>query len=114
MLDSTSSMAMSSLSVLARSCECSVMTCSALVIITSVSSVLPDTSLSVALSRGKQKEKAGADSGATSDGTSRHESGQYCYSETFFTLVAWFNSRDDQEIRRNLKLKVEKFEVEDI
>lgn len=42
------------------------MTCKALVILFSVSSVLPEDSLSVALRRGKQKEKAGADSGATS------------------------------------------------
>lgn len=63
---STSSMTMSSLSVLARSWECSLMTCSALVIMFSVSSVLPEDSLRVAFRSGKQKEKAGADSGATS------------------------------------------------
>lgn len=59
-------MTMSSLSVLARSWECSLMTCSALVIMFSVSSVLSEDSLRVALRSGKQKEKAGADSGATS------------------------------------------------
>lgn len=64
---STSSITMSSLPVSARSWECSLMTCKALVIKFSVSSVLPDDSLSMALRRGKQKEKAGADSGATSE-----------------------------------------------
>lgn len=63
---STSSITMSSMSVSARSCECSLTTCRALVIKFSVSSVLPEDSLSMALRRGKQKEKAGADSGATS------------------------------------------------
>lgn len=57
---------MSSLSVVARSWECSVMTCKALVIMFSASSVLPEDSLSMTFRRGKQKEKAGADSGATS------------------------------------------------
>ena len=62
---STSSMVVSS-SVLARSWECSLMICKDLVIKFSVSSVLPEDSLSVALRRGKQVEKASADSGATS------------------------------------------------
>lgn len=62
----TSSITRSSLSVSARSWECSMMTCKALVIRFSFSSVLPEDSLSMALRRGKQKEKAGADSGATS------------------------------------------------
>lgn len=57
----------SSLSVSARSWECSVTTCKALVIRFSVSSSLPEESRSIALRRGKQKEKAGADSGATSE-----------------------------------------------
>lgn len=43
------------------------MTCKALVIMFSVSSVLPDEFWSLLLRRGKQKEKAGADSGATSE-----------------------------------------------
>lgn len=64
---STSSMMLSSLSMLARSWECSMMTCKALVIMFSVSSVLPDEFWSLLLRRGKQKEKAGADSGATSE-----------------------------------------------
>lgn len=55
------------MSVAARSWECSRMTCKALVIMASVSSVLPEDSLSMALSRGKQTEKAGADSGPTSE-----------------------------------------------
>ena len=63
----TSSIKTSSLSVSARSWECSVMTCKALVIRFSVSSSLPEDSRSIALRRGKQKEKAGADSGATSE-----------------------------------------------
>lgn len=62
----TSSITISSLSVSARSWECSAMTCKALVIKFSVSSVLPEDSLSTALRRGKQKEKAGADRGAMS------------------------------------------------
>lgn len=66
MLVSTSSITMSSLSVSARSWECSVTTCNALIIKFSVSSVLPEDSLSMALRRGKQKEKAGADNGAMS------------------------------------------------
>lgn len=66
MFVSTSSITMSSLPVVARSWECSVMTCKALVIMFSASSVLPEDSLSMAFRRGKQKEKAGADSGATS------------------------------------------------
>lgn len=63
----TSSIIRSSLSVAAQSWECSRMTCNALVIMFSVSSVLPEDSLSMALRRGKQKEKAGADRGATSE-----------------------------------------------
>lgn len=55
------------LSVLARSLQCSMTTCKALVIMFSISSVLPDDSRSLALSRGKQKEKAGAESGAGSE-----------------------------------------------
>lgn len=52
---------------LARSLQCSMTTCRALVIMFSVSSVLPEDWRSLALSRGKQKEKAGAESGATSE-----------------------------------------------
>lgn len=55
------------LSVLARSLQCSMTTCKALVIMFSISSVLPDDSRSLVLSRGKQKEKAGAESGAGSE-----------------------------------------------
>lgn len=62
---STSSMVVPS-SVSARSWECSLMTCKDLIIMFSVSSVLLEDSLSMALRRGKQTEKAGADSGATS------------------------------------------------
>jgi len=54
--------------VAARSCECSRTICNALVISFSVSSVLPEDSLSIALRRGKQTEKAGADSGAVMSG----------------------------------------------
>lgn len=49
------------------------MTCNARIIMLSVSSVLPEDSLSVALRRGKQKEKAGADSGPKSEGKNKHE-----------------------------------------
>lgn len=42
------------------------MTCKAFIIRFSVSSVLPEDALSTVLRRGKQKEKAGADSRATS------------------------------------------------
>lgn len=55
------------LSALARSLQCSMTTCKALVIMFSISSVLPDDSRSLTLSRGKQKEKAGAESGAGSE-----------------------------------------------
>lgn len=57
------------------------MTCKALVIIFSASAVLPEESLSVVLRRGKQKENAGADSGATSK-----EDKQYKESHDGFTL----------------------------
>lgn len=84
---STSSIAMSSMSVSARSWECSVITCRALIIKFSVSSVLLEDSLSMALRRGKQKEKAGADSGATSKGknTENQESSQYASRVTSLT-----------------------------
>lgn len=55
------------LAVLTRSLQCTMTTCKALVIMFSISSVLPEDSRSLALSRGKQKEKAGAESGATSE-----------------------------------------------
>lgn len=54
-------------SVLARSLQCSMTICKALIIVLSISSVLPDDSRSLALRRGKQKEKAGAESGAMSE-----------------------------------------------
>lgn len=53
-------------SVLARSLQCSMTICKALIIMFSISSVVPDDSLSLALRRGKQKEKAGAESGVMS------------------------------------------------
>lgn len=69
------------------------MTCNALVIMFSVSSVLPEDSLSVALRRGKQKEKAGADNGATStekkDNTKKKESSQYV---SIFYYLKWVKS----------------------
>lgn len=67
--------------MLARSLQCSMTTCKALVIMFSVSSVLPDDSRSLALSRGKQKEKAGAESGAGSE-----EGGGRKYSQIFKPL----------------------------
>lgn len=69
----TSSITMSSLSVSARSWECSLMTCKTLVIMFSVSSVLPEDSLSKALRKGKQKEKAGAERGTTSKEKRQHK-----------------------------------------
>lgn len=62
----TSSIIKSIASVLARSLQCSMTICKALIIMFSISSVVPDDSRSLALSRGKQKEKAGAESGAMS------------------------------------------------
>lgn len=63
------------------------MTCKALIIKFSFSSVLPDDSLRMTLRRGKQKEKAGADSGATSKEQKPKETGEQWLHSNYDLLI---------------------------